>query len=430
MSDHDVPRLSQQCDCNSLDDAVMQRELRAHAPDGSLDDLRSSHPDLFSAVPVFVEASELARMQATITAIERVVALPAYVQQAVAGAPELAHFNPGNPGVFFGYDFHLTPQGPQLIEVNTNAGGAMLNALLSRAQQPCDARMHGMVMGPVAPDILEQAFVDMFLQEWRSVRGDVPLRCIAIVDEMPAQQYLYPEFILFRELFQRHGKVALIADSRELIYRDGGLWCGPERVDLVYNRLTDFGLTGEASASLAAAYRDGAVMVTPHPYAHAVYADKRNLCVLSDAAPLRALGVDEATLATLTASIPYTQMVTAANAATLWNERRRWFFKPAAGYGGKAAYRGDKLTKRVWDEICAGNYIAQHTVLPSARCVRVHGVDNLMKVDIRNYVYRGAVQWVAARLYQGQTTNFRTPGGGFAPVYSVPESSSVVSPSG
>ncbi len=30
------------------------------------------------------------------------------------------------------------------------------------------------------------------------------------------------------------------------------------------------------------------------------------------------------------------------------------------------------------------------------------------------------MQWVAARLYQGQTTNFRTPGGGFAPVYEGP----------
>jgi hypothetical protein len=27
---------------------------------------------------------------------------------------------------------------------------------------------------------------------------------------------------------------------------------------------------------------------------------------------------------------------------------------------------------------------------------------------------------VTARLYQGQTTNFRTPGGGFAPVFTVP----------
>jgi hypothetical protein len=28
---------------------------------------------------------------------------------------------------------------------------------------------------------------------------------------------------------------------------------------------------------------------------------------------------------------------------------------------------------------------------------------------------------MAARMYQGQTTNFRTPGGGFAPVYSLPD---------
>ncbi|HCE08379.1 MAG TPA: hypothetical protein DEQ40_07215, partial [Oxalobacteraceae bacterium] len=43
----------------------------------------------------------------------------------------------------------------------------------------------------------------------------------------------------------------------------------------------------------------------------------------------------------------------------------------------------------------------------------------VLKFDVRNYTYDGAVQWVAARLYQGQTTNFRTPGGGFAPVYSL-----------
>jgi hypothetical protein len=38
-------------------------------------------------------------------------------------------------------------------------------------------------------------------------------------------------------------------------------------------------------------------------------------------------------------------------------------------------------------------------------------------VDVRNYVYAGRVQQRIARLYQGQTTNFRTRGGGFAPVY-------------
>ena len=409
-----IQHLNQQCDCHTLDEAALQHALSVH----SLGDLRSSHPHLFSAVPVFVDKLDISRMQATISAIERVVGLPAFVQQTLAGGSDIAQVNPGNSGVFFGYDFHLTPQGPQLIEVNTNAGGAMINALLAQAQQPCDARMQGMALGSLVPEALEAAFVDSLFQEWRSVRGDVPLRCIAIVDEAPTQQYLYPEFVLFRDALQHRGVVALIADPRELSYRDAALYSGNERVDLVYNRLTDFGLTSEASANLRAAYLDGAVVLTPHPRAHALYADKRNLCVWSDAAALRTLGVDEATLQTLTTSIPRTVLVTAENAATLWSERRRWFFKPAAGYGGKAAYRGDKLTKRVWDEICAGNYIAQHTVPPSERCVRVDGLDNLMKVDIRNYVYRGAVQYIAARLYQGQTTNFRTPGGGFAAVYS------------
>jgi hypothetical protein len=40
-----------------------------------------------------------------------------------------------------------------------------------------------------------------------------------------------------------------------------------------------------------------------------------------------------------------------------------------------------------------------------------------MKADLRAYVYQAHVQLLAARLYQGQTTNFRTPGGGFAPVF-------------
>jgi hypothetical protein len=46
----------------------------------------------------------------------------------------------------------------------------------------------------------------------------------------------------------------------------------------------------------------------------------------------------------------------------------------------------------------------------------------MSRFDIRTYAYDGLVQWTAARMYQGQTTNFRTPGGGFAPVYSLPGS--------
>ena len=159
------------------------------------------------------------------------------------------------------------------------------------------------------------------------------------------------------------------------------------------------------------------MVLTPNPRAHALYADKRNLMQLSDAAALNALGVDAATRQTLLAGIPQTVAVTPEQAETFWAERKRWFFKPPAGFGSRAAYRGDKLTKRVFEEILHGGYIAQEIAPPSEHVVTVDGIEQRMKADIRCVVYDRRIQLVSARLYQGQTTNFRTPGGGFAPVF-------------
>jgi hypothetical protein len=131
------------------------------------------------------------------------------------------------------------------------------------------------------------------------------------------------------------------------------------------------------------------------------------------------LGVPEATQALLLAAIPHTEVVDPANAERLWRERKRLFFKPCAGYGSRAAYRGDKLTLRVWQEILAGEYVAQALVLPGQRVMARE--TPALKFDLRAYAYDSQVQWLAARLYQGQTTNFRTPGGGFAPVYPAPQ---------
>ena len=49
--------------------------------------------------------------------------------------------------------------------------------------------------------------------------------------------------------------------------------------------------------------------------------------------------------------------------------------------------------------------------------VKLDGSLEVRKTDVRLYVYDGELLISAARLYQGQTTNFRTPGGGFAPVF-------------
>ena len=90
-----------------------------------------------------------------------------------------------------------------------------------------------------------------------------------------------------------------------------------------------------------------------------------------------------------------------------------------AGFGGRAAYRGDKLTKRAWQDVLNGDYVAQAVMPPSERSSGPEDAPEKLTFDIRSYCYDGQVQWTAARVYQGQTTNFRTPGGGFAVVYRV-----------
>jgi hypothetical protein len=423
----DAASLNRDCFCISLDSDALKRALQADPETADLFQLiRDRCPHLFSNLPVFVSSQHLDQMAAVIRAVETVVALPAYREAVLAWAPTIARFEPaGARGVFLSYDFHLGASGPQLIEINTNAGGALLNAALARAQRACCAAMEGMTAGTIPLDSIDGSFLEMFKTEWRLSRGARALRSIAIVDDQPEQQYLYPEFLLFRRLFSHHGFHAIIADASEFRLRDGVLWHGNEKIDLVYNRLTDFTLEQPAHAALREAYLSNAAVLTPHPRAHALYADKRNLAVLSDSNALRRLGVVPKISRTLLDGIPRTQTVDPALADRLWSERRGLFFKPAAGYGSKAAYRGDKITHRVWNEILKGDYVAQAFVSPGERMigdVPDHEAPLALKFDLRNYVYDGQVQFVAARMYHGQTTNFRTPGGGFAPVFTLRES--------
>jgi hypothetical protein len=407
--------------CTQIDPRLLQAELDGALAQSGLDtNLRATHPHLFSASTVFVKPADQVAMCGVIRATEDVIAKPAYRERVLTWAPATALHDPGTPGVFLGFDFHLDPDGPRLIEINTNAGGALLNLALLRSQINACAPLRDCLPGTGTPDEIEAGIIDMFRQEWRQARGESTLTRIAIVDDAPAGQFLHPEFVQFQELFRRHGIDAVIADGASLHVRDGRLRVGELAVDLVYNRLTDFALDEPEHAVLRQAYLEDLALITPHPRAHALYADKRNLALLTDADALRGFGIPEPTIDILARGIAHTRVVERAQAEALWAERKKLFFKPVSGYGSKAVYRGDKLTRRVWEEILAGDYVAQSLVAPAEQ-MTLHDQDQLaMKYDVRLFVYAGRVQLVAARLYRGQTTNFRTPGGGFAPVFYPP----------
>jgi hypothetical protein len=432
----EAARLNRECPGFAIDRAALHAALKASGLDERA--LALSHPTLFSDAFVFVGASHLRDMARLIGAIEQVIALPEYRNIALARAPEIARYNPGYPGLCLGYDFHLTAEGVRLIEINTNAGGSLLNARLIASQaRHFSARAsftNAPLQIPQGGENAEIRLLALFLETWKTFCAHRPLKRLAIVDVAPSGQYLAPEFELFRRLFAAAGINAWIADPGELSWDGHSLRHARGVVDMVYNRLTDFMLVAPELAPLREAYLAGAVALTPHPYAHALYADKRNLILFSDPQWLAKVGVPEDLRPILLAGIPRAIAVEANTPEAidqLWQHRKTWFFKPADGFGSRAAYRGDKLTRRVFGEIlAAGNYIAQTLTPPSTRAIPAFPdeADNEapreLKLDIRHYVAQGqtAPLLTAARLYQGQTTNFRTPGGGFAVVLAVLDS--------
>lgn len=411
-------RLNQSCFCITLDRDALCRALEQEAGDSTFcaTSIRT-RPHLFSNVPVFLPAQAIADMSEIVTAVEAAARLPAYRAAVLSWAPEIARMDHGPLGAFMGYDFHLDDDGPKLIEINTNAGGAFLNALLARAQLACCREVEEALDVARATDFGAEV-ARMFRQEWRHQHGNHPMPRIAIVDDRPEEQYLYPEFVLAREMFRKAGLEAVIADASQLRYEQGRLLAGDLELGLIYNRLVDFALERPEHAALNTAYRNGAVVLTPNPRNHALLADKRNLTLLSDPAAMSAFGLSGELRSSL-AGIPRTILVTPENADTLWQSRKELFFKPACGHGSKAVYRGDKVTRGVWAEIARGGYVAQAFASPGERAVRLDGAVVARKVDVRLYTYDGRILLIAARLYQGQATNFRTEGGGFAPVFAV-----------
>src|SRR5688572_23130025 len=323
--------LNRTCDCKLTDEAALRARFDTN--------ILETHPHLFSSAPVFISQEHANAMRATVAAIETVVALPAYEAAVLAQAPPIAAAGPRTSGLFPGFDFHITAEGPRLIEINTNAGGAFLNLAAHSARRSCCPVADGLIAAQPTSDDIGRQILAMFEHEWRVAGGGRELKSVAIVDDDPASQFLYPEFELARKFLVSHGLEACIADPAELSLAGESLTVRGRRVDLVYNRLTDFYLEDPRHVVLREAHEQGLAVVTPHPRAHALYANKRNLVLLGDAAAMAAVGAGPQTIAILQRVIPRTRLVQ-GDAETWWQDRKRWFFKPAQGFGSRGTYRG------------------------------------------------------------------------------------------
>lgn len=348
--------------------------------------------------------SDLRQMFRLVRTLYRLSHLPAYRQRLFFELPPVARRDPGHESVMMGYDFHLTADGPRLIEVNTNAGGALLayrayHATVSSLSLPRDDRPLTRLLGSFSREMA-------LFSGGRVCRP----RRVIILDEEPEKQFLSEEMRVLCALFARQGVAADLADPGALQMGEDGVFFQGHRVDLVYNRHCDFYLESQPLAGLRAAYLGGTVCLTPNPHTYGLLADKRRMILWSDAAELSGLGLTDREVEWLCRLVPVSRLLAQMEPERLWAERKRWIFKPVTAFGSRGVLLGDSISRQRFQGLEPHATLVQQFVPPS----RVPG--SRMKMDWRLFVYQNRLLGVAPRLYQGQVTNLRTPGGGYAPV--------------
>ncbi|WP_303721639.1 hypothetical protein [Malonomonas rubra] len=359
-----------------------------------------------SVLTVRLKRTDLRQMLALVRTLFRLSQSENYQRQVFPQLPEVCRFDPGHAALMMGYDFHLTEDGPRLIEANTNAGGGYI-AWLSEA----GAQGHDPI--ELTRRIQTRLF-STFLREFRDYSaGRGRLQSVVLVDEAPHEQPLYPEMVACRDWLCTLGLQAEIASPEQLFADKDGVLLAGERVDLIYNRHCDFFLDEPVMSGLRAAYLAGTVCLSPNPFAYGLLADKRRMILWSNQQRLEKLGIDKGDRELLTTVVPESRLLADCDSEAVWAKRKDLIFKPVTRFGSRGVLMGKSISRKRFKELDPQTTLAQQVVAPS---VESDEQGREYKVDLRLFVYRDQLLGIGARLYQGQVTNLRTEGGGFAPV--------------
>lgn len=283
-----------------------------------------------------------------------------------------------------GFDFHITPEGPKLIEINTNAGG--LATVFTFAEHELIARH------------IHILFVRALLKEFQ-LGSDyhslhVPLEYVAIVDDNVTSQKLYPEMLKFAALIEQgicssHPSMkAVVVSPEDLVLKEDGIYYQDHQIQFIYNRMTDFRLTHPSHAHIRQASLDGHVILSPHPAAYVRYADKRNLTKLSH--PL----------------VPKTFLLSEKPLEEWGKIKKNFVFKPPDGAASKGVYRGDKVSQTKLQQLPA-NTIVQEYCPPG-----ISQTDHT-KFDVRVFSRAADILGLASRHFSGQVMEMSSALSGF-----------------
>ena len=341
--------------------------------------------------PVCISNTDFETMLAFARTIEALQYQPEYLQALALKLPETASIQPKQPSILMGYDFHLTEHGPKLIEVNNNAGG-----LWERDDGWIPQAQHAKMRGDLPSRLLQ-----MFDASWQT---------IAIMDEDIQHQHMLPEMKAYARLLQQEGRKVSLVNPENLVLKSDGLYVQGSKVDMIYNRHTDFYLESEPLRHIRQAFMHQQVALNPYPRSYALVGDKSRMVDWWRAGFLSFLPQDKQDL--IHAVVPETHLLSEYDGNQAWAERKQWVFKPSARHGGKGVLLGRSISRKRFDALDPHTTVMQKFV-PASQ-IHLHG--KALKFDIRLYMYGQKLIAMAGRVWRGQITNFREEGSGWTPI--------------
>jgi uncharacterized circularly permuted ATP-grasp superfamily protein len=238
-------------------------------------------------------------------------------------------------------------------------------------------------------------------QQWAG-RREAPR--IAILDwrEVPS----YSEFVLFADYFKSQGLECIIADPREVEYRNGRLVAGDFHITLIYKRvlISELIERGGLDQPVVRAVLDGAVCMV-NPFRCKILHKKASLAVLSDERNASLFNAKEQEA--IEAHIPWTCRVEERHALYhgqtidlvpfILEHRENLVLKPNDEYGGKGIILGWETDPAGWVQAIqtalTEPYIVQERVeipsepYPSIIDGRVEFIDRML--DTNPFVFYG-----------------------------------------
>lgn len=359
---------------------------------------------LVSPIEIKLPVSVKRTAEEAVRALHAVTRRPEY-RAKLEPVPGISDHPTRNHSVLMAYDFHTDEEGGcHLVEVNTNASGFMIASLMLVAHEGGELKD----FPPLAK--LTKSFEHELALFGRPFKNGSR---IAVCDDEIEQQKMRAEFLMYRDWFEKAGWNAEVREAKNI-----GTGESQALPDLVYNRSTDFYLEDETHAGLREAYQKRLSCLSPNPYEYWLLADKERLIQLGDENFLKEVGATaEESSAIRKVIIPTFDKSSFASLDEIWSDRKNLFFKPKRSHGGKSVYRGESVSRKVFERLMLEDILIQRFT-PAQRVPTddPRSVLSTWKFDLRFYVYEDEIHLCVARIYQGQVTNFASPMGGFTRV--------------